>query len=1236
MLGLTAIYLVNSYYKGLMVEIPIIGHTNLSGTNGAGKTSALLLIPAFYGIEPESLMTKAAGKDNFVDRYLRTDGSMVIFQYERADGPCCSILYRHPAGSRVAYRFLKADAKAELIDPFSEAIQKGYTAKELFRDLRERLSDKEALSSQIEQINEYRAIIQNDRASMRSMKGKQSVLMQLGRRFSIGGPDGTMTQMDHLAYAITMRSKMVGRLKTMIVNTQFHTQVPERPRHTENKGMPANIRSLRDFSTQEPVLRQCVREHWGRLELQREVHDLAASLTAAVPRLTDERNQAMARVEELENGHVKLKDELDERIQEANNIIARSKTQIQGIDEELNALDEGKRGWENREIDRKQAEFAQLATYEQLARSAREHYTALTDVIPDVQRWLSDQRLKIIHDAEQQREPVVADTDSRKREKEGLRNRKWEDIRKFEQRTQQELDQAKEAYTRDREPLLEEQGGAKHYAQHPVPTEEEALEMASAEELVSKAHQHCERVDGDLEKCSAAATRADNEYRSAVNAVDVATQEEKKAESECASWRGQLYPSGNSLLAFLKRESPAWGESIGRVINEKLLERQDLQPSVVADLAAGVYGLQLNLDNISPPNYTLDDGRLRARLDDAEQRLVARKADLEAKEGVAERLRERKRVVDRERDGALMEQQKANADLHHAREHHQVVKNCHKSARSSRQIAAQKRVDEIATQLQALEDDHKAHIKGLTERGANERADIESQAGVRMGEIDEAIKANANLLEKITEDKTRREEEADKAYRQQLKSRGVDDDAILAAKNHAERAEATAKAVRAYQQELNNYREFESSYQARMAVLPSERARHDGALTTARKVMADLVRRQRDEVSEYQRNKVLADQRVTATSNRLTHAQETLGRVGAIPRRQMAEPCGDVDFTIATIESSLERRRELNLSVLQAVKGAMDMLNRNPNSQISEAWINLYRRRLQTMRDTHAGLAESDEAFLLALPADLETLLDHDVPSYRRSLIASVRAVGQQIEHYFNGFQSLQRETVEVSRKLRHSLNLGQQIPALSDIEIRLVSKVEEVGGWKQLSEFMREWQAWEVRDRDALPPESLEVALGDVIDVLQSTHINYNKESLIEMQISLRENGQFRPIRTDEDLNNAGSNGLSYLAVMVIFLGMSRFLCPDVSTPLTWPVDEIATLEAGNVSRLFAMLEVNNIRMLAAMPNKDASTLRHFKTRLSLDVNAGVAEMRQTAPDPLGFVTKLQASLRQEEPARG
>ncbi len=110
--GLENIVLHHSFRQvaGRTIKIPCSDRTHLGGgVNGAGKTSVLQLIPAFYGEEPERIVTRAADKDSFLDYFLPTLQSLIIFEYRRHTGLCCSVMMRHPSG-KLIYRFVEGGA----------------------------------------------------------------------------------------------------------------------------------------------------------------------------------------------------------------------------------------------------------------------------------------------------------------------------------------------------------------------------------------------------------------------------------------------------------------------------------------------------------------------------------------------------------------------------------------------------------------------------------------------------------------------------------------------------------------------------------------------------------------------------------------------------------------------------------------------------------------------------------------------------------------------------------------------------------------------------------------------------------------------------------------------------------------------------------------------------------------------------------------------------------------------
>ena len=107
--GLLKIYLLKSFFNNLFVEVNCQGNTNNTGNNGAGKTSLLSLIPIFYGAEPNTVVSREAGKSSFVQYYLPANASLLAFEYLHLGEKRCVLLYSHE--SQLYYRFVACSGK---------------------------------------------------------------------------------------------------------------------------------------------------------------------------------------------------------------------------------------------------------------------------------------------------------------------------------------------------------------------------------------------------------------------------------------------------------------------------------------------------------------------------------------------------------------------------------------------------------------------------------------------------------------------------------------------------------------------------------------------------------------------------------------------------------------------------------------------------------------------------------------------------------------------------------------------------------------------------------------------------------------------------------------------------------------------------------------------------------------------------------------------------------------------
>jgi len=160
------------------------------------------------------------------------------------------------------------------------------------------------------------------------------------------------------------------------------------------------------------------------------------------------------------------------------------------------------------------------------------------------------------------------------------------------------------------------------------------------------------------------------------------------------------------------------------------------------------------------------------------------------------------------------------------------------------------------------------------------------------------------------------------------------------------------------------------------------------------------------------------------------------------------------------------------------------------------------------------------------------------------------------------------------------------------------------------LKEFYHLWQKWKKSGSSDLPPKEIDSQMIRVSDILNQSHTSKNIEAVFDLEISLRENGRQVSVTRNADLENVSSTGLSYLILCSIFAGITRMLCRDNHVKIHWPVDELGTLAAENIAKLFIMLDQYNIVMVGGFPSTDPLLLQHFKEHHIIKKDVGIIDL--------------------------
>ena len=1227
MTGLQTIILNNSFYNGLRVRLSCNGHTNLQGTNGAGKTSMLRLIPIFYGYEPNRLVDKFAGKSSFVDYYLPNHQSMIVFEYTRATGEtCCAVLFRRGADTGFAYRLIKGAANDTIFHPELEPFYKeGLDANTIMLDHMPKYGV--TASSMINRIIDYRSIIQNDPSG----GGKRSAVSRAGvdvrglsGQFSLVDVKSKMLHIDSLTTVSLRKDQMISRLKEMIVDSMLNHAafVGDPPTHDKNIDLWSDLKSLSAFLNNQGLIESAL-SSFSRAQSNR------ADLIHARRRVLELKNLGEQKVCDLQKGIEKLKAQMNEHTAvfednsfELSKKSAGHKGAADQFEREITALHQSQARYKDeKNMHYWVGEYERSPQIKVALEAAQTRLDFCRSGSDDILKKADELKAKVGEDRDRQIADVDAQKDKVARQIDSLQESFRGDLRELQVVIRKETDD-KTAFNAELaksleaaiEQLREEADIAAEFTESEKARRDRAKQ---ARELNRRDLANARALERELLKNSELARKESNAAESA----------HSQANDKCSliidnrqSLLDLLYPDDGSLLSFLRESGIAWEQSLGKTINPELLGRKDLRPRVLdsAAMSANFFGVELALEELALPALAENEAVLKERLQRVEMDLKAANDDLEV---LAKKWKD---AQDAEKLNNTAHQKKKNevfklSDLVEQAEREleavtvavglevsardQTFRERIKQAVTSKKNKLNKAAVELV-QLNQLHDDQQKELSEELDRACQLLSEQLSKLNAKVDDINGWLKDEHCRI--------------DEARNKGLSEKGFDVESISEAEAEVRSLKLQLTEIESRHQDIQSYLHW---LEANWSQLPELKKR----LAIEHKSIRAVQQRLDEEKTEYERKKEAIKKqidkfnteveklidRVTEWGGAESIAQEV---IACIPVATQADdknrPEQSVSLDLA--EMIVQNLGQLTTTTERLVEEVVDALvkssnaiNQNPESHIYQKWQYLRNARLQT--STHS---EGTKAYRMESMLDLRRIMEHDVPEIRKALIENVKSAGGQMARYYDELCDINKRVKHVSQILENKLNTEHDFDAISSIQVRLVSKVENFDYWSHLKSFASEWHDWNLTRNHDLPPESLQKSLQLLDSMFKRAKMSNNDiGSLVDLVINITENGRLVPVLSDSDLRNVSSTGLSSIVVMVIFAALTRYLCPDEKVSIIWPIDELGELHPTNVDKLFKMMDKKNIVMFCAQPAASHEFLKRYKYCYHLSQNYGVRD---------------------------
>jgi hypothetical protein len=1206
MKGLIRIICLDAHIPGKLMEIKVGKHANLSGTNGAGKTTLLKLVPFFYGASSSQIVQKVGKRKTFVNFYLPRPTSLIVFEYKTERGLMCVVVYRHSSGDKPAYRFLSEPfnieyfseiRSGELVYIEGKSLSRHWTISQLQH------------SKQLESVTDYRAVIQGDR-SLINRSGQSRELIPLVAMFSITGRIGGMRYIDKMANAILGRSGDMNRIKEMLADIMREDGITLPPIHLHKnvRETMAELTILRDMERHNDDFNSVISKGTSYIENSSRLDFVYAELLLVKKALAEQLAKAEDELTELNSELKVLKAKWEDQELNLQSEVTATKADRDLADNQLQRLTDEKERWEKLDIAEKSTEYQQLSNIVQLMVSAQERLNTLEEGVKDL-RVNHDKRKYMERERHskfvQELNSFVASLKSELAEA----GAEWQAKQlSLEKKFSAEKEALRKESQVELDLLTTQIAETQLHASNILPTEEEKLEQLQAEEA--------RELASEVNEAAVIKHRQAQKVVSNIKILMIDTEslvkKARRAKEQEIKERERLLvlcnPKPGSLLSDFREQDPDWHESIGRLICSDLLERKDLSPKYVEQVASErtLLGWSLDLNKLEKPSWASTQEEQEALLSSQEDKLdLAERHESNCHDQYRKKANEfhqEKLVVEeceRAVSQAFQQQQSAIEAL-------KLVKLRNQEAANVRKLAAKVRLARLEKEQLSTQSNIRRDVDAIEVRY---RGSFNEAMGI--AKLEEArVQENIDQYERAEEEEKANHLKIvltlDEDFKALCSEQGLDEVVLKDAENNLRKAKDKVDLVRSYREDVTNYRDWISRHWSQKTLYVERLEQAHQAFDTSSLRLKQAKTYYRMTRDENNNKRELLDYSLRSLKEGY---QECIANLSQLPQPLnplFLEAARSQVLIITECTTLLSSQQQLRRDIKTGINRAESIICKGGDkNQIAEAWAELCKQEQNKLLDPN-----NLDGLTINLTLALEELINVQLPQKRQALALFVETIGGQLTDFYLGLKGVSGAIKNQSRQISSSICSTMHFDAISDIQVALISRVDSQDYWPALEEFYRIWKDWKDDGDSGIPPKEVDSQLIIATDILHRSQLSKGIESVFDLEISLRENDRPVSVTRNADLENVSSTGLSYLILCSIFAGITRMLCRDDSVKIHWPMDELGTLASENISKLFVMLDQHNIIMVGGFPTTDPLLLQHFKEHHEVKKGVGIIEL--------------------------
>ncbi|EIQ78092.1 hypothetical protein SF123566_10498 [Shigella flexneri 1235-66] len=927
--------------------------------------------------------------------------------------------------------------------------------------------------------------------------------------------------------------------------------------------------------------------------------DTEAQLAALHPLLrNDEQIQKQKRADAEQLLHqrrgelVQLEDSFNQQSRELNDQLSKTQSELKTVQAWLDHVQEENDRYERKDIRLLQTHVDELPQWREALLAQSEQYRLMQDKIGELSQEFEQHKTKLKDSFYRQDRLTQQKIQDCQREKEAVRDKFDSQKEILRQRFEERKQQQENHYGEQLEKISCDRTAVSTELKHSQLTAEEQEERQIAELRIEQAQECLLQLGDQRQNAQTKLSEARKQQDSAENQLHDARAGLHQAEEQLLQLHRQLDPEQGTLRHFLRSCYEGWEQNLGKVLNENLLERKDLQPEL-RELSESLYGLQLELSVLDMPDFAQDEASIRYSLDKAEQiRTHAEEAKKTAEASFQEH-HQNVRQLQSQADVCERQYQRQNQEVGYARDartrliaEHGALEQERRQEKRARLSALEKAHIELTQQkeqdLRALTDEHNAQTLQWS-------VDLQSE----QQQIDEKVEELSRQINKKYADMEEQIRIFQQALDDDLAKKGIDPHKV---KILRERIETLKKDIQAVEERRDELAEWQRFIKLDWEQLRPEKQTQEGELSQQKR---ELLQSELQLKAEYHNKKGRLNDERKHYDTLMRQAGELVGQLKVLLDRLLPLPLSEI------VPSYIDSAADIN----ERMSRTGDMLEQHASvTRMLESKLNEFKSRFNQdadptfleLLDSEIGKLPDPSRSRQQLPI-LEKLLQL-LKDKQQQLLEMGENIGGDLKKFFDVFSDINRRISQQSRRLSDAVTDDLQLEGINKSEVRILSTIDQLRFWKPLKRFAQSYNDWRSSGQQ-LPSESYLNALMDVVELLHADE-RFTMESLLNLELHLNEGGEDIVIKNDRQLLEASSHGMAYLILCKYLLAFTRLLRGKSDAVIHWPIDEIGTLAYHNVEKLFIACSHNNIVIVGAFPNAESDVLMLFKHRYLLDAD--------------------------------